>query len=162
MLYLCDGMIDGGIFHTVEFYVIAVVVAAMIVGFVARPAARGEAKQFLLAGDLSYDDEYAVPAITIEVLDSGLVVLRRHAIEDMTTSCAVSLAITIIGWDITIEERLSNGYYTDPAIDTATFYLDFLAPERYHLRYNSESTGLFTATSITIRPGYTITRQLTK
>lgn len=155
-------MIDSGIFHTVEFYVIAVVIAAMIIGFIARPATRGEARQFLIAGELSYTGKHDIPAISIEVLDSGLVILRRHAVENMTTSSAVSIAITIIGWDISIEERLSNGYSTDQPIDLATFHIDFLATERYHLRYNSETTGLFTATSINIRPGYSITKQLTK
>lgn len=150
------------IFQTTEFYVIATTLAAAIVAFVARPSQRGEARQHLLAGDLSFEDEYAQSAITLTALDNGTVVLQRHAIEGITTSGAVSLAITVIGTDIAIEERLSEGYATDPQIDTSTFYLEFLATERYHIKYNSDATGLFAAFTFSNRPGYKITKLLNR
>lgn len=150
------------IFNTVEFYVIATLVAAMLIAFAAKPASKGEARQYLLAGDLSAEDENASPAISLHALDNGKVVLRRTGLSSMTSSSAVSLAITVIGWDISIEERLSEGYSLDSSIDTATFYLDFIAPERYHIRYNSSSTGLFAATQFNNRPGYKVTRALSQ
>ena len=152
-------MITAGIFQTVEFYVIAVLVAAMIVALVARPASRGEARQYLLAGDLKAcgDDN---PAITLTAHDDGSVALTRHGIEGITSTGAVSLAVNVIGWDIVIEERLSEGFSDDAPIDTAVFRLDFLAPERYHIRYNSSATGRFVATPFHNRPGYTTTRPL--
>ena len=154
-----QSMILMGIFQTVEFYVIAVLVAAMIVALVARPASKGEARQYLLAGELKAGGN-SEPMIELTAQDDGKVTLIRKGIEGITESGAVSLAVTVIGWDIVIEERLSEGYTDDEAIDTAVFTMDFLAPERYHIRYNSSVTGRFTATPFHNRPGYTITRQL--
>ena len=78
-------MITAWLFQSLEFYVIATLVAAIIVGLAAKPSSRGEARQYLLAGDLTFDDEYAQPAITLTALDNGTVVLQRHAVEAMTT-----------------------------------------------------------------------------
>ena len=146
---------------SVEFYVYATLVAAAIVAFLARPSSRGEARQHLLAGELSnasnrsWSDINSVqPAISLIVRDDGAVVLFRHGIEGVSSSGAVSLAITIIGFDITIEERIVPGNNLDDPIDTATFVLDFLAPDRYHLKYNSSATSSFVATTLLVRPDY--------
>ena len=148
-------MITAGIFQTVEFYVIAVLIAAMIVALVARPASRGEARQYLLVGDLiACGNDH--PAITLRANNDGSVTLTRHGIEGITSTGAVSLAVNVIGWDIVIEERLSEGFSGDEPIDTAVFKLDFLAPERYYIRYNSSATGRFVATSFHNRLGYAI------
>ena len=149
------------ILGSVEFYVYATLVAAAIVAFLARPSSRGEARQHLLAGELSNasnrswsDSNSAQPAISLIVRDDGAVVLFRHGIEGVSSSGAVSLAITIIGFDITIEERIVPGNNLDDPIDTATFVLDFLAPDRYHLKYNSSATSSFVATTLLVRPDY--------
>ena len=146
---------------SVEFYVYATLVAAAIVAFLARPSSRGEARQHLLAGELSNasnrswsDSNSAQPAISLIVRDDGAVVLFRHGIEGVSSSGAVSLAITVIGFDITIEERIVPGNNLDDPIDTATFVLDFLAPDRYHLKYNSSATSSFAATTLLVRPDY--------
>ena len=146
---------------SVEFYVYATLVAAAIVAFLARPSSRGEARQHLLAGELSNasnrswsDSNSAQPAISLIVHDDGAVVRFRHGIEGVSSSGAVSLAITVIGFDITIEERIVPGNNLDDPIDTATFVLDFLAPDRYHLKYNSSATSSFVATTLLVRPDY--------
>ena len=146
---------------SVEFYVYATLVAAAIVAFLARPSSRGEASQHLLAGELSNasnrswsDSNSAQPAISLIVRDDGAVVLFRHGLEGVSSSGAVSLAITVIGFDITIEERIVPGNNLDDPIDTATFVLDFLAPARYHLKYNSSATSSFVATTLLVRPDY--------
>lgn len=146
---------------SIEFYVYATLVAAAIVAFLARPSSRGEARQHLLAGELSnasnrsWSDNASVsPAISLIVRDDGAVVLFRHGIEGVTSSGAVSLAVTVIGFDITIEERIVPGNNLDDPIDTATFVLDFLAPDRYHLKYNSSATSSFVATTLLVRPDY--------
>lgn len=146
---------------SVEFYVYATLVAAAIVAFLARPSSRGEARQHLLAGELSNATgrnwgEIATvqPAISLIVRDDGAVVLFRHGIDGVSTSGAVSLAITVIGFDITIEERIVPGNDIDEPIDTATFVLDFLAPDRYHLKYNSSSTSRFATTTLLVRPDF--------
>lgn len=146
---------------SVEFYVLATVVAAAIVAFLVRPSSRGEARQYLLAGELSNasgrnwgENATFQPAISLIVRDDGAVVLFRHGIDGVSTSGAVSLAITVIGFDITIEERIVPGNETDEPIDTATFVLDFLAPDRYHLKYNSSATSRFATTTLLVRPDF--------
>ena len=146
---------------SIDFYVYATLVAAAIVAFLARPSERGEARQHLLAGELSNatkrswsDSNSAQPAISLIVRDDGAVVLFRHGIEGVSSSGAVSLAVTVIGFDITIEERIVPGNNLDDPIDTATFVLDFLAPDRYHLKYNSSATSSFVATTLLVRPDY--------
>ena len=152
-------MID--ILGSVEFYVYATVVAAAIVAYLARPSSRGEVRQYLLAGELSNASNRAwtdlptlPPSISIIVRDDGAVVLFRHGVEGVSTSGAVSLAITVIGYDITIEERIVPGNNLDDPIDTATFVLDFLAPDRYHLKYNSSATSRFATATLLVRPDY--------
>ncbi|MBR5332480.1 MAG: hypothetical protein IKV32_04175 [Muribaculaceae bacterium] len=147
--------------NSTEFYVYATVVAAAIVALLARPSSRGEARQHLLAGDLSNNSNcqwgsvnIAQPSISIQVRDDGAVVLTRHGLEGVSISGAVSLAITVIGFDITIEERIVPGNNIDDPIDTATFVLDFLAPDRYHLKYNSSATSRFTTTTLLVRPEF--------
>lgn len=152
-------MID--ILGSVEFYIYATVVAAAIVAYLARPSSRGEARQYLLAGELSNASNCAwtdlptlPPSISIIVRDDGAVVLFRHGLDGVSTSGAVSLAITVIGYDITIEERIVPGNNLDDPIDTATFVLDFLAPDRYHLKYNSSATSRFATATLLVRPDY--------
>ncbi len=146
---------------SVEFYVYATLVAAAIVAFLARPSSRGEARQYLLSGELSNvsgqdwcDLSTTQPAISLFVRDDGAVMLFRHGIEGVSSSGAVSLAVTVIGFDISIEERIVPGNNLDEPIDTATFVLDFLAPDRYHLKYNSSATSRFATTTLLVRPDF--------
>lgn len=156
-------------FQSVEFYVLATLVAAVIVGVIARPSSRGEARQHLLAGELSnkhqrsWSDTPALQAaISMSVRDDGALLIQREGIAGVSTSGAVSLAVTIIGFDIAIEERIVSGNPIDDPIDTATFVLDFLAPDRYHLKYNSATTSSFAATTLLIRPGFKKSTPLSK
>lgn len=148
-------------FNSVEFYVIATVVAASIIVYFVRPSSHGEARQYLLAGDLTnasgrgWSDVSSTQAsISLRVRDDGAVVLTRHGIQGVSSSGAVSLAITQIGFDITIEERIVAGNNIDDPIDTASFVLDFLAPDRYHLKYNSASISSFATATLLVRDGY--------
>lgn len=151
----------GYFFQSVEFYVLATLVAAVIVGVIARPSSRGEARQHLLAGNLSNKHQHSwsdnitsQASISMNVRNDGALIIEREGIVGVSTSGAVSLAVTIIGFDISIEERIVTGNPIDDPIDTATFVLDFLAPDRYHLKYNSTTTSSFATTTIIIRPGF--------
>lgn len=148
-------------FHSVEFYVLATLVAALIVGFIAKPSSRGEARQHLLAGKLSNESNRTwsdiatmQPSISLRVRDDGTVQLTRHGVQGVSTSGAVSLAVTMIGFDVTIEERIVPGNNLDEPIDTATFEMKFFAPDRYHLKYNSSTTSSFVSTTLLVREGY--------
>lgn len=148
------------IFQTVEFYVIATVVAAAIIAFITKPGSHGEARQVLLAGNLLYIDNENSPSIKMEALDNGNVVLSRYGVADLTMSGAVSLAITIVGFDISIEERITEGVGNDDVINCAEFKLDCIGNERYHVKYNSEKTGRFVAFTFNNRPGYSVQKIL--
>ena len=65
------------VFDSVEFYVIAAVVAAAIIAFSAKGGAGGPARQYLLPGMLTLADSPKVPAIELICCDDGSVVLRR-------------------------------------------------------------------------------------
>lgn len=147
------------LFQSVEFYVIALLVAAAIVAFAVKPSARGEARQYLLAGTLLQCD-VATAEIELESMDDFTVRLVRRGVSDVSASGAVSLAVTVIGRDVTIEERIICGRRQAEPVDTAVFVLDFLGDDRYHIVYKSEPTGLFAATTFNNRPGYNVVKPL--
>lgn len=146
--------------HSIEFYVICVVVAAAVVALFMRPASHGESVQHLLASRLSADGD-EVPSIELTVNEDLTVTLIRHGLNRVCSDGAVSLVVNVTGTDIAIEERVTSGHYNLDPMQSAIFSLDFLRPALYHLRYNSESEGsLFAATPLRIRPGIHIVRPL--
>lgn len=146
----------------VEIYVLLAVAAAAVVALCVRPSARGEAVTRLLAGRLCRLEDVSAdsPRVDFECLDDGNVLLSRRGLKDMTESGAVSLAVTVIGFDVKVEERIVAGRGGDELVDTALFTIDFLGSERYHIRYVSEPTA--TAASLTLhnRPGMHVGRPL--
>lgn len=146
----------------VEIYVLAAVGAAAIIALCVKPSSRGEARQHLLGGMLCFADSAGASeaAIDIECLDDGNVLLTRRGLPHLTDAGAVSLAITVIGFDITIEERITDTPGGNP-VNTALFTLDFLGCERYHLRYTSDFTATAASMNLSNRPGMHITRALT-
>ncbi len=141
-------------FHTTEFYVILFLAAMAIVAFLAKPHSAAPASEYLLGASLSADGDTTEPAITVDCDDSGTVWLRRSGIDGVDASGAVSAKIIVKGFNITVYERLTAGHYGDTPIDTALFNLDFLAAERYWLRYESEATNSAATLSFRNTPGY--------
>lgn len=146
---------------SVEIYVMATIVATAVVALCVRPSSRGRAHEYLLSGVLcqfcgeSADDspEAKEPGISFECLDNGNVLLTRYGLQGLTDADAVSLAVTVIGFDVMIEERIHRGSAPGEPIDTALFTLEFLGRERYHIRYNSEPTSMATSLSLSNRDG---------
>ncbi len=152
-------------FDSVELYVLGAVAAAAVVGLCVRPSDKGAARKHLVSGELLSEavDDGDEPGIDIRVSDDGSVeVVRRGLAGLVHADGAASAAVTVAGFDILIEERLTPGAgLTDGADpEAARFTLDFLGRERYHLRYYSEATGGMAATSLHVRPGITISRRL--
>lgn len=155
-------MIDSAFFHTTEFFVIAAVIAALIVGFMALPAKRGEARQFFVEALVGISDTPdSDPSITLICRDDGTVTLIRNGLHGVYTSGMVNLAITVVGYDVTIQERLVEGSDRDPMADQAVATLTMLARERYHIAYVSESISRFASLTLNNRPGLRAVRQLT-
>lgn len=148
-------------YNSVEFYVITGALAAGAVAAAALPRRQRQSVLHMAAGELSGSDEgrLAVPSIQVEVDDNRRVIIRRSGLLSVMDNGAASLAVNVAGFDVTIEERLTpgNGW---PTVDTATFTLDFFAPERYHVKYNSEDTGLFTAFTLNVSPGIRLYKEL--
>ncbi len=149
------------IFNSVEFYVITVVVAAAIIAYASGGNSGGPVRQYLLPGVLTMSDEGRSPAIELICCDDGSVVLRRHGLEGMTLSGAVSLAINVSGFDVKIKERTVPGKRGDSErIDTASFVLDFMGAEHYFISYTAEDAGLFAAVTLHNRPGIRVVKAM--
>lgn len=149
------------IFNTVEFYVIAVMVAAAIVAAFCRPHSSGPARQHLLSTTLSMDHAYTGPeAIMLTIDDDYNVTLTRRGIRDLTEAGALSLAIEIKGFDITVKERVVYDRRPSWPVNTATATLDFLGPERYHLHYINPESERMAATPLPVKPGIKIEKDL--
>lgn len=146
----------------VEIYVLLAVAAAAVVALCVKPSARGEAVTRLLAGRLCRleDVPAQTPSVDFECLDDGNVLLSRRGLKDLNESGAVSLVVTVIGFDVTVEERIVAGCDGGEPVDTALFTLDFLGPERYHIRYVSEPTASAASLTLHNRPGMHISRTL--
>lgn len=148
------------IFERVEFYVIAAFVAASVIAYFCRPASRGAAREFLLAGELEPATGTSTPSIELTCNEDGTVTLTRHGLQATGPDGAVSLAVNVIGFDIDIQERIVAGRWPATGLMQATFTLGFLARERYHLTYNSDSTNLFMATPLHVRAGIHISKAM--
>lgn len=156
-------MILLSFFSSVEFYVIMAVIAAAVVAMASRPQLKGPVMEYLLASVLSPAvDSDGTPSVEFTCMDDGTVRLVRHGVQDVTMSGAVSLAVSCDGVNVSIEERLVQGSTWDEPAGKATFSIDFLRPGRYHIRYNSEKTGLFAAFQLHVRPGISTSRFLSR
>lgn len=160
-------MIQLGIFNTPEFYIIVSVIAAAVVAIAALPERRRAVVQHLVAGELlsSVDTPDDLGPghgrLEIEVHEGNFVSIRRYGLDGVTMSGAVSLAIEVSGFDVTIQERVTPGAASPFGMaDSVLFHLDFLAPDRYHVRYESERFSEHTSFSLHVRPGIKIAKPL--
>lgn len=168
MMIVLPEIIVLSVFKTVEFYVIVSVIAAAIVALAALPDRKSEVKTYLLAGELltaSEDsDEECGPGhgeLIFECHAGNFVSLRREGLQGVAMNGAVSLAVSVSGFDITIEERVSPGSHPSFGdASAAVFMLDFLAPEWYHIRYESERHGEHASLTFHIREGIKVRKPL--
>lgn len=147
------------IFQTVEFYIVAAFIAAAVVAAAAMPSRRGAARTFLYGGTLRSDAALSEPGIVAVVEDDGTLTIHRFGLTGVSGNGAYSLAVTIIGFDVTIDERLTPGRPGEP-VTAAYATIDCLGAERYHFQYRSEATAASAAFTLNIRPGNRIDRRL--
>lgn len=131
-------------------YIVATLLAAAVLAVCARPASRGAVRQHLLAGELACEPSSQAPWLELVCGDDMKVTLTRHGF--YTPLRAVSLAVSVNGFDIDIRERAVVG---NSDADTARFILDFLASERYHITYRRDGEHIACAFSFHVRPGMT-------
>lgn len=150
----------NSMFGSIEFYVVAVFIAAAVIGLAAMPRTKGEARTFLFAGELAPDSTPSEAGIVARVDDRGRLEIYRYGLEGISMEGAYSLAVKITGFDVTIEERLTAGSRSAEAASIGYASIDCLASERYHIQYRSEVTGRSAAFSINMRPGNEVKRLL--
>ncbi len=150
------------IFHSVEFYVVLLTVAAIVIGVLSAPDGKGPVETGFLTGFLreSRRGEPMEPSIHIECLPDGNVTLTCYGLHGLTDAATVALAVSRSGFDISIEERITPGGPGTGPIDTATFILHGLGQERYHLKYNSRPTSTFAALTFRNTTGLRASRTL--
>ncbi|MCM1164262.1 MAG: hypothetical protein NC339_08450 [Muribaculaceae bacterium] len=155
------------IFQSVEFYVIAVVVAAAIIAILGRKPSGGAVRQYLLPGLLTSDGDAVVPmppSVEFVCADDGTVTLHRRGLRGVREDGAVSLAIDVKGFDVAIKERIVPGREPWQPVDTASFVLDFMGKEHYFISYTTELTpvesGLFASLTLHNRPGNVVRKNL--
>lgn len=153
------------IIRSVEFYVVAAVLAAAVVAASVRPSGKGPVRTYLYGGQLVDDGAQAAvepPAIVLAVSDDGrdLILERRGLAGINLDDGAYSVAVNVSGFDVTIDERLTFGSRTGSPATGAEVRIDCLGPERYHFVYRSEALGRSCAFALTLRPGVRIERGL--
>lgn len=141
-------------------YILLFFVAAAFVAFVCRPRGRGEAVKRLYAGELISDasDSPAAAAdngecVHVHCMEGGKVLFERLGVENLTESGSVSLAVTFIGKDVEVVERIMPGYRDDAAVMGARFVIDMTGHEWRHIKWTNEDTGQWCAFSLHVRPG---------
>lgn len=148
---------------SIEFCVVLFMAAAFVVALCARPHGRGPAETGFLTGELSAGDAGLSDEPSVEFLcrDDGAVVITRRGLQGLTEGATVALAVTRTGFDISVKERVSPARQPGGApVDTATFVLDGLGHERYHIKYDSEATSTFAALTLRNTPGLHAVRPL--
>ena len=167
MVVTCLSIITASVFQTVEFYVIVSVIAAAVIALTSLPERKGEVKLYLIAGQLfqqtdnSTSTEVTSGTLHIEVQAGNIVNIRREGLEEVTMNGAVSLAVKVSGFDIVIEERITPGNVSAEGVaNSVVFRFDFLAPEWYHIRYESERFGEHAAFTLHVREGIVMRKVL--
>ena len=141
-------------------YILLFFAAAAFVAYVARPRGRGEAEKRLVAGELlpaqvgkDVTERTSQPHLHVRCGGGGRVVIERLNVDGLTQSGAMSLAVTTIGKDVSIELRLSEGYRDDEPMRGARFELDLSGYEWRHVRWDEPESGLWCAFSLHVREG---------
>ena len=95
-------------FRTVEFYVVATVVAAVII-LSTRPSGSKPVQTRFARATFEPDTEPsdAEPSLEVSVRDDGMVVFTRHGLGRIREGTVVALAITVKGFDVTLKERIT-------------------------------------------------------
>lgn len=101
-----------------------------------------------------FDSVKTEPAIEVICGENGTVTLVRTGLEYVTMNGALSLKVEVKGFSIFITERLTEGNEWGLPAASAMASLDFLATERYSLRYDSPALSMAATMSFNNTPGY--------
>ncbi len=158
-------MILLSIFQSIEFYVIAAVIAAAVVAAAVKPRDKKPVVTRFYGGILLDDGaaaEVEPASIILHVDEDGReLVLERRGLGGVNLdSGAYSVAVSVSGFDIIIDERLTFGNPGGPFATGAEVRIDNPGPERFHFLYRSEALGRNCAFTLSMRPGSRLEREL--
>ncbi|MEG0253666.1 MAG: hypothetical protein RR061_07455 [Muribaculaceae bacterium] len=145
----------AGIFTSVEFYVITITIAIIILGFIFHPSTMGEAYTYFFDGHIMACDDATISGkLCVDADDNGHVTFTHFGI-DVCEDSAISIVLTITGDDIRITEKCGDDDGGGVgSLCNVTFYVDCMRSKRYHIYYESMSTGTWASTSFINSPGY--------
>ncbi|MDE6310393.1 MAG: hypothetical protein K2L96_01060 [Muribaculaceae bacterium] len=158
-------MILLSVFQSVEFYVIAAVMAAAVVAAAVKPRDKKPVVTRFYGGLLLDDGPRAegeAASILLQVDEDGreLVLERRGLTGVNLDSGAYSVVVSVSGFDIVIEERLTFGEPSGPHATGAEVRFESPGPERFHFLYRSDVLGRNCAFTLSLRPGSRVEREL--
>ena len=138
-------------------YILLLFVAAAFVAYISRPRKYAEVVTKLFAGTLLPCENNVVsnssPRLLVSCGPDSKVTFVRLGIDRMTTSGAVSLAVTFKGKDVEIKERDTFGYDSDNLVEGAEFQIDMSGYEWRHVKWVDEDSGLWCAFTLHVREG---------
>lgn len=137
------------------------VAAAVLVGWIAIPAARGPVRQFVLQGTMAPGCADALPSIRVECLQGGDIAITRWPVAMRGQPV---LNVEISGHDLRILESvtpLDPSHPQPTQYAHATFMLNMVGQDYWHVRYCNLATGHLAVFALHNRPGITTTKRLT-
>lgn len=151
-------MITANLFSSVEFYVIAITVAILILGFIFKPSTRGRAHSYTYAADiipLEESDDGNGHTVTAEAGENGSVLIcRKGAV--LPDGAQGYFAVEVVGDRLTVTENVSpSAVGRSTTICDVAVHLSCLKQIKYHLRYEAPASGLWAVGTIVNTIGFT-------
>ena len=141
------------IFNSVEFYIFSFAIAMVIVAFFMHPNDKGEALTLFAHGFMLLSDNE--PSIELKYDDEQTLTVVRRGVFLNTLECELNYAITVIGKDIKISEKLvvdRNAVLNQQTVDVA-FSTDRIMPGKYHVYLDSQWSGQWAAGTFRLESG---------
>lgn len=139
-------MIILGIFSSIEFYVIAITVALIFVGFAFNQSQQSPAFTYIFSADIEPSTPISSGdplSISVQALADGTLLLRRENVL-LPEGATAHVTADLVGDKLTLTEK--HTAFAAPMPATAhdiSVRLDCLKAKRYHLRYEIPEEGLW-------------------
>lgn len=138
------------IFGSVEFYVVTITTAILLLGFILHPSKTEEAQTHFYTGKcIASVQEKSCQQLIIESNLSGEVTFI-HTNLDIPCKTGVNFVVVITGNDVRITEK-PDVDTQDPRFDNTNIFFtaDCFKPVRYHIFYEAPYSGMWAACNFT-------------
>ncbi len=144
------------IFTSVEFYIIAFVVAMALVGVMFNPSKHGEAITYFANGCIKPALSDGMPTLESIGEDNRRLVLVHRCVA-VPIGVTSSIAIVLSGSDMRVSEKFNIPKGIEPEeaeICDIIYTIDFLLAQRYHLYFESAADGTYASMSVLNNEGF--------